>query len=82
MAVRHRLRGSDDRVAIFTHAGFTHALLNTLTQYQRKKELSSGEVIVGFWKNNTGITRMRFAEDSIRVIGVNNISFLPDDLIT
>ena len=73
---------TDDRVAIFTHAGFSHALLRTLTQYQRKKELPTGEVVVGFWKNNTGITRLRFTDDSIRVIGVNNISFLPDALIS
>ena len=73
---------SDDKVAVFTHAGFTHAFMRAVTQFQRLNELPVGEFQVGFFKSNTGITRLRFNDNHIRVMGFNNISFLPDDLIT
>lgn len=75
--------GTDDRVAVVSHAGFYHAVLRALlgfsTAYPHE---SDGQLPVYFGLNNTGITRIDFHEDRRAIVYLNRLDHLPDDLIT
>ena len=65
--------GSDDRVAVISHAGIYGVLMRALYGLQD-----------GYWfsLNNTGITRIDFLEDRTTVRYMNRLDFMPYELVT
>jgi len=73
---------SDDRVGMITHGGFSISLLQVITHFlQREVELDIPRR-VWFRKNNTAVSRIDFSEKSMVISYINDVSFLPTDLIT
>lgn len=67
--------GTDDHVAIVSHAGFYNHLLRIVLDMP-------GDTAVWFELQNTGITRIDFHSDHQRVVYANRIDFLPRHLLT
>lgn len=67
--------GTDDRVAVVSHAGFYNGLLAAILDLPGRE---------GHWfvLNNTGLSRIDFHEDEIGLSYLNRVDFLPKDLIT
>lgn len=75
--------GTDDHVAIITHAGFFQSLMTALlTADDKLSSISLGleELWVGM--SNVSISRFEVNEDSFVVRYLNRVDFLPDDLVT
>jgi len=68
---------NDDRIALFSHAGFFNYFLSELLNYDISEN-------VRFNINNSSISRIDFEIESslIRIIYINRISHLPNSLIT
>jgi 2,3-bisphosphoglycerate-dependent phosphoglycerate mutase len=76
-------RGTADRVAVFTHAGFFQSLMTAL--FTTGDSLSAphlGAPLMGFGMSNTAVSRFEIDAQSIIVRYLNRIDFLPDELIT
>lgn len=75
--------GSDDRVAIITHAGFFQSLMSALMI--DRGEFSSpilGNARMGFGVSNVSISRFEISVDDITIRYINRVDYLPDELIT
>ena len=74
--------GTDDRVAIVTHAGFAQSLFSLLFDIPPlESNLGTGRNIwIKF--NNGSITRLDFLDDVLRLSYQNRVEFLPADLVT
>jgi 2,3-bisphosphoglycerate-dependent phosphoglycerate mutase len=74
--------GTEDRVAMVTHAGFMQSLFQTLFQSPMvDKELGATREI-WFKANNGSISRIDFMEEVIRITYQNRVDYLPAHLIT
>jgi 2,3-bisphosphoglycerate-dependent phosphoglycerate mutase len=81
LVARHA--GSEDRVALISHGGFYQAFMATVLGYPMRTDSLPGETArVWFTINNTGITRVDFSEDRVRLIYHNQLQHLPADKIT
>lgn len=67
--------GTEDRVAIFSHAGFYNHLLRMVLDMP-------GDTMVWFELQNTAITRIDFHPDYQRFVYSNRVDFLPRHLLT
>ncbi len=67
--------GTDDRVAVVSHAGFFNYLLVTILNLPGRED---------FWfvLNNTAISRIDFDDENIWLSYLNRVDFLPRELIT
>lgn len=67
--------GTDDRVAVVSHAGFYNHLLRAILDLPEQK---------GFWfaLNNAAITRIDFDDEEVVLGYSNRIDFLPKELLT
>jgi 2,3-bisphosphoglycerate-dependent phosphoglycerate mutase len=72
--LKRRHGGSDDSVAVVSHAGFGNYLLVVALDWPNRGRN-------GFVLNNTSITRIDF-EGHTRVVYTNRIDFLPQELIS
>jgi len=76
-------RGTADRVAVFTHAGFFQSLMTAL--FTTGNTLTAPHLNtprMGFGMSNASISRFEIDNDMIVVRYINRVDFLPDDLIT
>jgi 2,3-bisphosphoglycerate-dependent phosphoglycerate mutase len=73
LAMRHS--GTEDRVAIVSHAGFYNYLLAELLGLPQRS---------GYWfsLNNTAITRIDFRPEDVGLVYLNRLDFLPRELVT
>lgn len=82
-ALLERHGGSDDHVAIVSHAGFYQAVLRCLlglpSAYPGEHDKG---LPVYFGLNNAGITRIDFHEDRRAIVYLNRLDHLPAELIT
>ncbi len=73
--------GSDDRVAIVTHGGFSNYLLRVMLRIS-PEEPDNRKLDYRLIYNNCAISRFDFVDDRILMVYHNRADFLPDDLIT
>lgn len=82
-ALLARHGGTEDRVAVVSHAGFYHAVLRALlglpSAYPGEGD---GVPPVYFGLNNTGITRIDVHEGRRAIVYLNRLDHLPAELIT
>jgi len=76
-ALHERHGGTDDRVAIVSHGGFYNCLMLTLLNLPITEPPP-----IWFTLNNTGITRVDFFEERVRIAYTNRVDFLPRALVT
>ncbi|MCB9419090.1 MAG: histidine phosphatase family protein [Ardenticatenaceae bacterium] len=74
--------GTDDRVAIVSHGGFTQTLLATLLNRDDPDITLGLPANVWFATNNASVSRIDFESDHFRIGYLNRVDFLPDELIT
>lgn len=74
---------TEDRVALISHGGFYQAFLAVLLGYQMQTASVNNEATrVWFALNNTGITRVDFGDDHIRLVFLNRLDHLPAHMVT
>lgn len=73
--------GTDHRVAIVSHGGFFHALLQALLDFPAAKSFDEAQRVF-FVANNTAISRFDFEDSEVRIMYLNRVDHLPPDLIT
>lgn len=73
LATRHG--GTEDRVAIVSHAGFYNYLLRELLGLPQESGYS-------FSLNNSAITRIDFRPENVGLVYLNRLDFLPRELVT
>jgi len=66
---------TEDRVAAVSHGGFYNYLLAVILNLPEREDH-------WFALNNTGLSRIDFDEEEIRLIYLNRVDFLPKELIT
>lgn len=81
-ALLARHGGTDDRVALVTHGGFTAALLQTLLRFKPQTEIGGAPRDIWFVANNASISRIDVTADVIRLVYLNRVDHLPPELIT
>lgn len=74
--------GTDDSVALVTHAGFFHSLLSMITEIPLTPENDRWMTKVLFALNNAAITRLSFYDRGTILVYLNRVDFLPRELIT
>jgi 2,3-bisphosphoglycerate-dependent phosphoglycerate mutase len=75
--------GTEDRVCIVTHGGFTAMLINVIFSFQEiNPNLGDEEFRTWLGINNTGFARIDFEEDRIIQTYMNRVDHLPAELIT
>jgi 2,3-bisphosphoglycerate-dependent phosphoglycerate mutase len=74
--------GSDDRVAIISHGGFFRDLLHLLLDSSPLTPHLPEPLRIRFAVNNCSITRLDFTADTMRLIYLNRVDFLPGELMT
>ncbi len=74
--------GSDDRVALVTHGGFTNALLSVIFGATKYGDFTDKPTGVWFGTNNGSISRLDFGPDYIMLAYLNRVDYLPVYLIT
>jgi 2,3-bisphosphoglycerate-dependent phosphoglycerate mutase len=74
--------GTDDSVALVTHAGFFHSLLSMITEIPLAPDNDRWMTKVLFAMNNAAITRVSFYERGTVLLYLNRVDFLPRELIT
>lgn len=81
--LRERHGSSDDRVAVFSHAGFYQSVMGALLDSPRPDTDWQDPEHVWFVLHNVGISRIDFsATGSLAIRYLNRVSFLPDELVT
>lgn len=72
-----RTHQPDDRIDLFSHGGFFNHLLSAIFQFLPENSAF-------FDLNNCGITRIDYQENrnKTKILYVNKLDFMPDDLIT
>ncbi len=73
--LKGEMAGSDERIAIVNHGGFTTDLLSELLH---DGPMSDG----GFATRNTSIGHIHFSQDQFRLTFLNRVEHLPADLVT
>jgi 2,3-bisphosphoglycerate-dependent phosphoglycerate mutase len=82
-ALLERHGGSEDRVAVVSHAGFYHAVLRALLGLPSAyPSPDDGPHAVYFGLNNTGITRIDIEEERRAIVYLNRLDHLPAELVT
>jgi len=79
--IKERHLGSDDRVAIVTHGGFTNYLLRVMLRISLE-EPDNRKLDYRLIYNNCAISRFDFVDNRILMVYHNRADFLTDDLIT
>lgn len=77
-----RHNGSEDNVALVTHAGFYHSLLTKISGLPLEPENDRWLTKVLFAMNNAAVSRIDFHEHGIVMVYLNRVDFIPRDLIT
>jgi 2,3-bisphosphoglycerate-dependent phosphoglycerate mutase len=72
--LKHRHGGTEDRVAVVSHAGFCNYALAAVLDWPNRDR-------GGFWLNNAAITRIDLGE-RVSVMYTNRAEFLPRELIS
>jgi 2,3-bisphosphoglycerate-dependent phosphoglycerate mutase len=67
--------GTDHHVALFTHGGFYNHLMRAVLRLPDSKDL-------WFTFNNTAITRIDFGQGEVSVAYMNDVGFLPRELVS
>lgn len=73
---------SDDRVAVVSHGGFFDALMYVLLNYERQNERLNGTREVGFFVNNSSISRFQFEKSRIGLVYLNRVDHLEAGLVS
>lgn len=82
-ALQERHGGTDDRVAVVSHAGFYHAVLRALLGRPAAYPRADQDVLpVYFGLNNAGVTRIDFHDNRRAIVYLNRLDHLPAELIT
>jgi 2,3-bisphosphoglycerate-dependent phosphoglycerate mutase len=68
--------GTEDRVAVISHAGFYNHVLRAIL------DLPEARTTPWFIMNNAAISRIDFREDHTRVTYTNRLDYLPRELVT
>ena len=79
--IKERHLGSDDRVAIVTHGGFTNYLLRAMLQIS-PEEPDSRKLDYRLIYNNCALSRFDFVDNRIMMVYHNRADFLTDDLVS
>jgi 2,3-bisphosphoglycerate-dependent phosphoglycerate mutase len=74
--------GTEDRVAIVSHAGFMQSLFQTLLEAPLQNKRLGTSRDIWLKANNGSITRLDFMNGGIRLAYMNRIGYLPAHLIT
>ena len=83
MELLERHNGTEDRVAIVTHGGFTALVLRAIFgTLEFTVNLGDEEFETWIRTNNTAISRLDFEENRIIQVYMNRVDHLPTDLIT
>ncbi len=79
----NRHGGTDDRVGIVTHGGFTSMVLrNIFNSQEYNLDLGDEEIRTRFRINNTSLARIDFEGSNIIQMYMNRVDHLPTSLIT
>jgi 2,3-bisphosphoglycerate-dependent phosphoglycerate mutase len=70
-----RYGNSEDQVAIVTHGGFANTLIREILQIPEDYK-------VWFVLNNVSITRIDIQDGAYRIVYMNRVDFLPEDMIS
>lgn len=73
---------SEDRVAIVTHGGFMHVLISLMVRSVDPLNDESDQRRKFFTHHNGAITRFNIGKDYNQVVYLNNVCYLPPQLIT
>ena len=79
--IKERHLGSDDRVAVVTHGGFTNYLLRAMLQIS-PEEPDNRKLDYRLIYNNCAISRFDFVDNRIMMVYHNRADFLTDELIS
>lgn len=74
--------GTEDRVAMVTHAGFAQSLFGVLFGASRISTNLGKDREIWFKFNNGSITRLDFEDEFIRLDYQNRVEFIPGHLLT
>ncbi len=75
--------GADDRIGIITHGGFYQAIMRAVIGCPVPDSSPMGDNMdIWFRVNNTAVTRIDFAPDSISIVYQNRLDHLPEGSIT
>ena len=75
--------GTEDRVALISHAGFFQSFMRVLLSIPNDftiSQTSIGEMWFGV--SNTAISRIEFEDNAVMIRYLNRVDFLPSELIT
>lgn len=81
-AVRQRLDGSDDNIAMVAHGDFIDQFLNELMGVVRHQPNYDTHWVGNWTFHNTSISRIDFVNGAHSVVYLNRIDHLPNELIT
>ena len=74
--------GTDDRVAIISHAGFMQSLFTVLFNVPHLQSDLDKHREIWLKFNNGSITRLDFFEDVVRLAYQNRVEFIPENLLS
>lgn len=74
--------GTDDRVAIISHAGFMQSLFSVLFDVPQLQTNLDKHREIWLKFNNGSITRLDFFEDVVRLAYQNRVEFIPETLLS
>lgn len=74
--------GSEDNIALVTHAGFYHSLITEITGLPLDPDNERWLTGILFAMSNAAVTRISFLERGIILVYLNRVDFLPRNLIT
>jgi len=81
-AVRQRLHGSDDHVAMVVHGDFIDQFVNELMGVVRHQPNYDNHWVANWTFHNTSISRFDFVQGAHNVVYLNRIDHLPNELVT
>lgn len=73
---------SDDRVAIISHGGFYSIFMNVLLTLPAQPSPIETIQETYFHLANTAISRLDFVDETMRIVYLNKVNFLPRELVT
>ena len=79
--IKERHMGSDDRLAIVTHGGFSNYLMRAMLQIS-PEEPDNRKLGYRLIYNNCAISRFDFIDNRVFMVYNNRADFLTDELIT
>jgi broad specificity phosphatase PhoE len=81
-AMRERLSGSNDHVALVAHGDFIDQFMNELMAVVRHQPNYDNHWVANWTFHNTSISRIDFVDGAHNVVYLNRIDHLPNELVT